>query len=99
MSVLTAARRLVQQRPAHHVVSLYLDLDPERFATAPARASQVRSLIDQAAREVETLPDLSHDDLVALREDLERVMEYLISREPPFSGARALAVFCSGRDD
>jgi hypothetical protein len=93
------ARRLVEHRAGHRVVSLYLDLDPERFATAPARASQVHSLIDQAAREVDMLPNLDHDDLVGLREDLERVKDYLLSREPPFSGARALAVFCSGRDD
>jgi peptide chain release factor subunit 1 len=33
------------------------------------------------------------------REDLERISSYLHSREPPFKGARALAVFCSVRDD
>ncbi len=98
MSVVGAARRLVQHRSSHPVVSLYLDLDPERFATAPARASQIRSLIDQAAREVEQEQALSHDDRVALREDLDRVRRYLLSREPPFKGARSLAVFCSSRD-
>ncbi len=41
----------------------------------------------------------SHDDRIALREDLERVRRYLLSREPPFKGARALAVFCSSRAD
>jgi peptide chain release factor subunit 1 len=98
MSVLDAARRLVEQRPQHRVVSLYLDLDPERFATAPARASQIRSLIDTAARDAEADDSLEHEDRIALREDLERVKRYLLSREPPFKGARALAVFCSGRD-
>jgi peptide chain release factor subunit 1 len=93
------ARRLVEQGQGHPVVSLYLDLDPERFATAPARASQVRSLIDGAAREVDSRGDLSHDDLTALREDLDRVRDYLLSRDPPFQGARALAVFCSSRND
>jgi peptide chain release factor subunit 1 len=95
--VVQAARRLVEQQPDHRVVSLYLDLDPERFATAPARASQVRSLIDEAAKEVDAMSDLAHDDRVALRADLERVKDYLLSREPPFQGAGALAVFCSGR--
>ncbi len=99
MSVVEAARRLVEQQPAHPVLSLYLDLDPERFATPPARASQITSLIDEAAREIEHDDALEHDDLVSLREDLERVRRYLLSREPPFKGARALAVFCSGRDD
>jgi peptide chain release factor subunit 1 len=94
-----AARRLAEHSQGHRVISLYLDLDPERFATAPARASQVRSLVDGAARKVEKMGDLSHDDKAALREDLERVRDYLLSREPPFQGARALAVFCSSRDD
>ncbi|HZU40545.1 MAG TPA: Vms1/Ankzf1 family peptidyl-tRNA hydrolase, partial [Solirubrobacteraceae bacterium] len=80
-------------------ISLYLDLDPERFATAPARASQVRSLVDEAAKEIEALDGLEHDERVGLREDLDRVKDYLLSREAPFQGARALAVFCSGRDE
>jgi peptide chain release factor subunit 1 len=99
MSVVHAARRLVARASAHPVVSLYLDLDPERFATAPARASQVRSLIDEAAREIERDDGLKHEERIALHEDLERISSYLHSREPPFKGARALAVFCSVRDD
>jgi peptide chain release factor subunit 1 len=98
MSVVAAARRLVEHRSTHPVVSLYLDLDPERFATAPARASQIRSLLDQAARDVEQDDTLGHEDRIGLREDLDRVRRYLLSREPPFKGARSLAMFCSGRD-
>jgi peptide chain release factor subunit 1 len=94
-----AARRLVEHGAGHRVISVYLDLDPERFATAPARASQIRSLLDEAAREVDRQTDLDHDDRTALREDIDRVRDYLLSREPPFQGARALAVFCSSRDD
>jgi peptide chain release factor subunit 1 len=97
-TVAQAARRLVEHRSGHRVISVYLDLDPERFATAPARSSQVRSLIDQAAREIEGDTSLGHEDKIALREDLERVDTYLTSREAPFRGARALAVFCSRRD-
>jgi hypothetical protein len=78
---------------------LYLDLDPERFATPPARASQIRSLVDEASRTVERDASLDHEEKAALREDLERIGSYLLSREPPFRGARALAVFCSLRDD
>jgi peptide subunit release factor 1 (eRF1) len=81
------------------VVSLYLDLDPERFATPPARASQIRSLVDGAAREVERDDSLGHDERVALREDLQRINSFLLSPQAPFKGARALAVFCSSADD
>jgi peptide subunit release factor 1 (eRF1) len=98
VSVVEAARRLVEHKPGHPVISVYLDLDPERFATASARASQVRSLLDAASREVEGDEALGHEARTALREDLERVNSYLLSREPPFQGARSLAVFCSGHD-
>lgn len=93
------ARRLIEHRTGHPVISLYLDLDPERFATAPARSAQIRSLIDQAARELDAANGLSHEDLVTLRADLKRLDGYLSSREPPFQGAGALGMFCSGQDD
>jgi len=32
------AKRLIEHATGHRVISLYLDLDPERFATPPARA-------------------------------------------------------------
>jgi peptide chain release factor subunit 1 len=93
------ARRVIEHRTGHPIISLYLDLDPERFATPPARSAQIRSLIDQATRELDAANGLSHDDLVTLRSDLQRIDSYLSSREPPFQGARALGVFCSGQDD
>jgi peptide chain release factor subunit 1 len=93
------ARRLFQHHNGHPVISLYLDLDPERFATAPARASQIRSLIDQASREIEGDGLLSHEDRVTLREDLERVERFLHSAEAPYDGARSLAIFCSTPDE
>jgi peptide chain release factor subunit 1 len=92
-------RRLVAYGGKHRVVSLYLDLDPEHFATPPARASQIRSLLDEAARDVDADETLEHDERVALREDVKRVQRYLTSGDAPFKGARALAVFCSSRDD
>jgi peptide subunit release factor 1 (eRF1) len=93
-----AVRELVEQDARHRVISFYLDLDPERFATAPARASQVRSLIDGAARDVEADDTLTHEEKIALREDLDRIQTYLRSREAPFQGARGLAIFSSVRD-
>jgi peptide chain release factor subunit 1 len=95
------ARALIERRTAHPVISLYLDLDPERFATAPARAAQIRSLIDQAGRQLAARDGLAHDDLVAVRADLERIDDYLTSGEArsQFQGAHALGVFCSGQDD
>lgn len=97
-SGLEEVRRLLQHQGHHRVISLYLDLDPERFATAPARASQVRSLLDEASREIERIPELGHEEKVALREDLGRIDSFLDSPEAPFKGARSLALFCAGRD-
>lgn len=91
-------RRLIEHRGQHRVISLYLDLDPERFATGPARASQIRSLVDEAAREVDRMEELPHEDKVGLRQDLKRIDAFLSSPEAPFKGARALALFSSSRD-
>jgi peptide subunit release factor 1 (eRF1) len=98
-AAVAAARRMLEATGEHPVVSLYLDLDPSRFATAPARATQVRSLIDEAERDGRLDRDaLSHADRTALTADLERLEQYLGSDEVPVSGARALAVFVSGQD-
>jgi peptide chain release factor subunit 1 len=59
----------------------------------------LHSLVDQAKAEIaQGSSSLSHDDRRALREDLERVQSFLESDDAPVSGARALAVFCSGPD-
>ncbi len=99
MSVVQAAKHLVELQPAHPVVSLYLDLDPEEFATPKGRMSQIDSLLDGAHKRIEASPPADHEAHMALRADLDRVREYLTSDAPPFQGARALAVFCSVRDD
>lgn len=99
-TALGRAQQMLDRTGEHPVVSVYLDLDPSQFATAPARASQVRSLIDAAERDRRLAKDeLSHADRSALAKDLERLQEYLDSDQAPVSGARALAVFCSGQDD
>jgi peptide chain release factor subunit 1 len=98
-----SARKLIEHRTGHPIISLYLDLDPERFATPPARSAQIRSLIDQASRQLDSAADgLGHDDLITLRADLKRIDDYLTSRGEAggqFKGAGALGVFCSGQDD
>jgi hypothetical protein len=91
-------KRLIEYRGKYRVISLYLDLDPERFATGPARASQIRSLVDEAGREVDRLEGLPHEEKVGLRQDLTRIDAFLSSPEAPFKGARSLALFVSSRD-
>ncbi|HEY3725848.1 MAG TPA: hypothetical protein VGL51_01665 [Solirubrobacteraceae bacterium] len=93
------ARRLLERTGEHPVVSVHFDLDPEEFATAPARATQARSLIDEAARISRSDRSWGHQDRVTLTADVERLDAYLQSDDLPVSGARALAVFCSGQDD
>ena len=93
-----AARRLLERTGGHPVVSLYFDLDPQQFATAPARATQARALIDEGRRAGDEA-DLGHEDRASLADDLARLDTYLGSDELPVSGARALAIFASGQDD
>ena len=76
------------------VLSLYLNLDPSEFATPPARATAVRSLIDEAERRLRDHEGLSHDDRGALEASLGRASE-LLENDLPADGAHALAVFAS----
>jgi hypothetical protein len=92
------ARRLLERTGTHPVISLDFDLNPEEFATAPARASQARALIDEANRIVEADRSLNHEDRTALASDLSRLDDYLASDDLPVSGARALAIYCSRQD-
>jgi peptide chain release factor subunit 1 len=76
------------------VVSLFFDLDPAVFATAPARSTQVTSLLsdlDAAIGEGE----LSHDAKEALKADRERLEAFLRDDELDVAGAGALAVYAS----
>ena len=91
-----ALRRLAEVRLDRPVVlSLYLDLDPARFATPPARATAVRSLLDEAERKVrERDRQLPHEDKVDLRASLERAGT-LLESDLPTDGAQSVAVFAS----
>ena len=91
-----AVRHLAQLRaPGGKVLSLYLNLDPSEFATAPARKSAVTSLLDEAHRRVEETNGLDHDGKETLRADLERAREYFSSGDFA-KGAHAVAVFAAG---
>jgi len=74
------------------VLSLYLDLDPTEFATPPARATAIRSLLDEADRRVREREGLSHEDRIGLGASLERARR-LLERDLPTDGANGLAVF------
>ena len=76
------------------VLSLYLNLDPSEFATPPARATAVRSLLDEADRLLREGDRLSHEDRAALRKTLERASTFL-ERELPTEGAHGVALFAS----
>jgi peptide chain release factor subunit 1 len=76
------------------VLSLYLDLDPSEFATPPARATAVRSLIDEAERRVRERNTLSHEDRKGLEESVSRAADFL-EHELPTEGAHGVAVFSS----
>jgi peptide chain release factor subunit 1 len=80
------------------VLSLYLDLNPAEFATPPARATAIGSLLDQADRKLRDLDGLSHEDRADLATSLDRART-LLERELPSEGAHALAVFASQSAD
>ena len=86
-------RRLAEIRLDRPVVlSLYLDLDPTEFATPPARATAVRSLLDEADRQVRDRRDLPHEERMDLRASLERARSVL-EGDLPAEGAQGLAIF------
>src|SRR3954454_11119198 len=74
------------------VVSLFLDLDPARFAIAPARDTQITSLLS----ELDALIDddgRSRDAVQALRSDRERIEAFLRDDDLDVSEAAALAIY------
>jgi peptide subunit release factor 1 (eRF1) len=89
-------RRLAGTRPADaKVLSLFLNLDPREFATPPARGTEVRSMLDRAARLVREDESLTHAERASLRADLERVQAELGNSGMDAKGAHGLAVFAS----
>jgi peptide chain release factor subunit 1 len=93
-------RELADLRPDNaRVLSLFLNLDPTEFATPPARGSEVRSVIDQAERSLKELKEndgLTHEELKALREDIDRAREWFNNGDFDAKGAHGLALYLAG---
>jgi peptide chain release factor subunit 1 len=84
------------QISAGRVISAYLDLDPATFATPPARDSAIRSLVDDLGRRIDELEgDLSHEELTGLREDRDRIENFLTS-DLDADGVHGVAIFACG---
>jgi peptide chain release factor subunit 1 len=81
------------------VLSLFLNLDPREFATAAARSTEVRSLLDRAGRLIRDAEALPPAARTSLRVDLERVEAELGRGGLDAKGAHGLAVFASSAAD
>ena len=90
-------RRLAETKAANggKAISFYLNLEPTEFATPPARASAIRSLLDEGEKKMK---QVEGDAKRALKADFERAREFF-SGDLPTDGARGLAVFCLGEGD
>jgi peptide subunit release factor 1 (eRF1) len=91
-------RKLAEAKAANggKAISFYLNLEPTEFATPPARASAIRSLLDEGEKKMKEIEGGDADR--ALRADFERAREFF-NGDLPADGARGLAVFCSGESD
>jgi peptide chain release factor subunit 1 len=92
----TRLRELASLRPdGARVLSVFLNLDPQEFSQAPARTTEIQSVLDDAERRVRDANDsVSPDEKKALREDVERTREFLKGAD--FKGAHGFVVYASG---
>src|SRR3954465_13488147 len=81
------------------VLSVFLNLDPAQFATPAARSSAITSVITAATHKVEHHDGLTHDELMALRDDVERVREVLAGSDIAQNGTHAVAVYVCGPEN
>src|SRR4051795_8226575 len=81
------------------VLSVFLNLDPAQFATPAARSSAITSVMTDAAHKVEESEGLTHDERLALRDDVERVREILAGADVAANGTRAVAVYACGPEN
>src|SRR5689334_20220128 len=76
------------------VLSVFLNLDPAEFATPPARASEISSVVDDLHRRLRDNGGLSHAARVGLKADVERAGAFLRDLSP--KGAHGFALFACG---
>ena len=90
-------RALSDARPERgRVLSVFLNLDPTEFASAPARSTAINSVLNEAEHAIGAVDGLEHDELLGLREDLERVRAELHRDGLAADGTRGVAVYaCS----
>lgn len=84
-------RDLAELRPGAPVLSLYVDLDPARFGTQPARSSAYTSLLDEAHKRIEAY-DTDHRGKMSLRADLSRARAFLKDFSPQGGGSGAAII-------
>ena len=94
----TRLRALAAVHPEQgRVLSVFLNLDPAQFATPAARSSAITSVMTAAAHKMEESDGLTHDERIALRDDVERVRAVLAdsgvasNTSRPSSRRRAMA--------
>jgi peptide subunit release factor 1 (eRF1) len=88
-------RELAETRsPQGKVLSVFINLDPREFATPPARATEISSVMDEAGRAIRDHGTLTHAERTALEHDVQRVRAQLRNGLDT-DGARGLAVFAS----
>jgi peptide subunit release factor 1 (eRF1) len=82
-----------------YAISVYLDLDPSVAPTAGDAQTRLNSLLDGAAKENGGRErELTHQQRLALRDDLDRIRRYF-EAEFERDGAHGLAIFCAGLDN
>jgi Bacterial archaeo-eukaryotic release factor family 10 len=80
-------------------ISVYLDLDPRLVPTSGDAQTRLNSLLDGAAKENGGRGrELTHQQRLALRDDLDRIRRYF-EAEFERNGAHGLAIFCAGLDN
>ena len=93
-------RRLTDVRPERgRVLSVFLNLDPAEFATPPARATAITSVLNEAAQRIERQEGLDHEEQEWLRSDLERVRSSLADSSLASNGTRAVAIYACAPED
>lgn len=74
------------------VLSVFINLDPRHFAAPPARATEIASVLDAAARTIRDHADLTDAERSVLTADVERIRRQ-VRAGAELDGARGLAVF------